>query len=98
MRNSVLIAHVSVTLVLISGCELVPIVAYPFVPDREDAPDVPTVVHEDADSIMLWYEKFMGEQKHDEAKSMIAEHCGERGFKTELEELADSFTMTGTCL
>jgi hypothetical protein len=98
VRNTVLIALVSVALVVISGCELVSTVAYPLVPDREDAPDVPTVVHEDTDSIMLWYDKFIGEQKHDEAKAMIAEHCGKRGFKIEVEELADSFTMMGTCI
>ena len=73
-------------------------VAVLVVPDREDAPDIPTVVSESPDSIMIWYEKFIGEQKHDEARAMVEAHCGERPFETELVELADSFTMTGTCL
>jgi hypothetical protein len=97
MRNSFLIAQISLTLFFISGCEVVQTVAVAIAPDREDAPDVPTVVHKDSDSIMVWYEKFMGEQKHNDARAIISEHCGGRSFEIELEELADSYTMTGTC-
>jgi hypothetical protein len=97
VRKSLLIGQFLVALILMSGCEVVHTVAVAVVPEREDAPDVPTVVHEDADSMMLWYEKFIGEQKHVEGETLIAKHCGDRNFEIELEELTDSFTMTGTC-